>query len=82
MPGSNSRMISPSTPIARGIQMYSPNALVIRSAMLVLPLPGAPNRNKPRPELIAGPSRLQHLLVDQQVFERAVQVLFGRDAGR
>ena len=29
---------------------------VIRSAMLVLPLPGSPYRNMPRPELIAGPS--------------------------
>ena len=42
---------------ARGIQIYSPNALVIRSAMLVLPLPALPNRNKPRPEFTAGPSR-------------------------
>ena len=37
--------------------MNWPKALVTRSAMLVLPLPGAPNRNRPRPELIAGPSR-------------------------
>ena len=35
-------MISPSMPIARGIQMNWPNARVIRSAMLVLPLPAAP----------------------------------------
>jgi len=40
LPGSNTRMISPSTLTARGIQTQSPNACVIRSAMLVLPLPG------------------------------------------
>ena len=51
------RIISPSTPIARGIQMSWPKARVTRSAMLVLPLPGAPKRNSPRPELIAGPRR-------------------------
>ena len=50
-------MISPSTPIARGIQISWPKAGVTRSAMLVLPLPGAPKRNSPRPELIAGPRR-------------------------
>ena len=50
-------MISPSMPIARGIQISCPKAAVIRSAMLVLPLPGGPKRNSPRPELIAGPSR-------------------------
>ena len=78
MPGSNSRMISPSTPIDRGIQIVWPKAFVIRSAMLVLPLPGAPNRNMPRPELIAGPSRSSIFLSIKQVFERAVQVFFRR----
>ena len=38
------------------------NAAVTRSAMLVLPLPAAPYRNKPRPELMAGPSRSSILL--------------------
>ena len=44
-------------PSVRGIQMVVPNERVTRSAMLVLPLPGLPNRNMPRPELMAGPSR-------------------------
>ena len=68
-------MISPSTPMARGIQISWPKAAVIRSAMLVLPLPGGPNRNSPRPELIAGPSRSSMLRAQQQALERAVQVL-------
>ena len=38
----------------------------------------APNRNSPRPELIAGPSRAEHLWVDQQVVKRPTQVFFGR----
>ena len=55
--GSNNRMISPSTPSERGIQINWPNDLVTRSAILVLPLPGKPYRNMPRPELMAGPRR-------------------------
>ena len=42
--------------------MLHPNADVTRSAILVLPLPGAPYRKSPRPELTAGPSRLSILL--------------------
>ena len=38
--GSYSRMISPSMESARGIQMNLPKARVMRSAILVLPLPG------------------------------------------
>ena len=45
--------------------------------MLVLPLPGGPKRNSPRPELMAGPSRSSMLLVQQQAVEGAAQV-FGR----
>ena len=70
-------MISPSTPIARGIQISRPKAAVIRSAMLVLPLPGGPKRNSPRPELIGRPQPVEHVLAQQQAVERAVQV-FGR----
>ena len=51
-------MISPSISIAGGgTQIQSPKAWVTRSAMLVLPFPGLPNRKRPRPELMAGPSR-------------------------
>jgi len=57
--GSYRRRISPNTLIARGIHTLSPKALVNRSAKLVFPLPGAPYRNSPRPELIAWPTWLR-----------------------
>ena len=41
-PGSYMRMMSPSMPIAFGIQIVVPKQRVIRSAMEVLPLPGSP----------------------------------------
>ena len=50
------RMICPLMPNARGIQIDSPNDRETRSATLVLPLPGWPNRNMPRPEFTAGPN--------------------------
>ncbi len=54
--GSKIRTISPSMEIARGTQMWPPKERVMRSAMLVLPLPEGPNRNMPLPEAMAGPS--------------------------
>ena len=43
--------------------------------MLVLPLPGAPNRNSPRPELIAGPSRSSIRWLISRSSKARVQVL-------
>ena len=51
------RMISPQALIARGIHIHVPYARVTRSAMLVLPLPGGPCKNKPMPAVIARPTR-------------------------
>ena len=61
--------------MARGTQISRPKAAVIRSAMLLLPLPGGPNRNSPRPELIAGPSRSSMCAPSSRPVEGAVQVL-------
>ncbi len=58
--------------------MYWPKASVTRSAMLVLPLPGAPNRNSPRPELMAGPSRRSIFWLISRSSNAAVQVGLGR----
>ncbi len=48
--------------MARGIQMVEPNTEVTRSAMLVLPFPGAPNRKNPNPAVIASPRVLIPIL--------------------
>ena len=83
-------MISPSTPMQRGIQMYWPNARVTRSAMLVLPLPGGPEQEQSAAGVDGRPQSAKHRLVDQQVGERALQIggcrvlgrqRLGRDAG-
>ena len=48
-------MIWPSSYSACGIQISWPKHSVIRLASVDLPLPGAPYRNMPAPELMAGP---------------------------
>ena len=67
-------MISPVTVIVRGIQMLWLTDRMIRSAMLVLPLPGWPYRNRPRPAYTAWPIWLIVVGREDQVGKSPAQV--------
>ena len=71
---SKSLMICPSTDSTRGIQTVVPKQRVIRSAMLVLPLPGIPVEEHPAARVDGRAEHREDLVGDQQVRERPPQV--------
>ena len=68
-------MISPSTPIARGIQMCEPNAAGHALGDAGLAVAGGAVQKQAATRVDGRPQPVEHLLVEQQVVERLVQVL-------
>ena len=71
----------PSSVSVRGIQMCWPKQCVIRLAIVVLPLPGAPYRNRPGAGVDRRAQQVEHLRLDADAAERGRQLLAPRRLG-